>query len=182
VIRFLALCGLWLCLASTAAAQPAYIDHRSYPVDFAVVQPGDPVADRPGYVWRHDGVGWYHELATVGEPGLPPKPPTIPASCVPFNAYGADLEYILRCIPRPAQPINPFTQEPFAYEVRGIYRLFMSSEFRAIVLSITPDLDNRRIILFRVLKSGGSPRVGELIPVYEDAPVNWVPLAPGEMP
>jgi hypothetical protein len=44
--------------------------------------------------------------------------------------------------------MNPFTNHPFAYEVRGIYRLFTSSEFRAIVLSITPDLDNRRIICF----------------------------------
>jgi hypothetical protein len=92
MIYFLKAFTLVILLASAASAQSAgYVDHRTYPADLSIVQPGDPVADRPGFVWRHDGVGWYHQLATVSDPGpmpVPPMPPTVPADCVPFNAYG----------------------------------------------------------------------------------------------
>jgi hypothetical protein len=63
------------------SAPPTRIDHRTYtgPDDLNRTSPGAPVSDRPGFVWGHDGQGWFQTpagTATTGTGSVPNPRPT----------------------------------------------------------------------------------------------------------
>lgn len=156
---------LLLC-ASLTSAQPAYIDHRTYPADFALITPGDPVEDRPGYTWAHDGAGWLHQPADTAPRQHCPKV---------IESYYV----LLTCAERPPKPVNPWTKGTFSFEVGTLYGFVYPGSDRLLVISVALDIDSlRRIVTGRRLKSG-LPFGGPVV-FYEDESGGWVPLRPGE--
>jgi hypothetical protein len=183
-MRLVLLVVALLVSSSSPALAQFSIDHATYQPPsgesaaafFARVRPGDPVVELPGYVWTHDGAGW--SQVPAGAPS--PATPTPAGPCANFNAYAASPEDILRCAPRPSRPINVMTGEPFAFEVGEVYRLPYGN-YRLLVLGIVPDIGTpRRVVTGRILRAGGSLRVGTLLAFYEDASGAWVPLMAGE--
>jgi hypothetical protein len=156
---------LLLC-ASLASAQPAYIDHHTYPADFAAINPGDPVEDRPGYTWAHDGTGWLHQPAT-------PRPAT------PCPKVIDSYLVLLTCAERPPKPVDPWTKGTFSFEVGTLYGWTYPTSDRLLVISVALDIGSlRRIVTGRRLKAG-MPFGGPVV-FYEDDSGGWAPLPPGE--
>jgi hypothetical protein len=162
-----------LVTASASAQTRPYIDHRTYPADFPTLQPGDPVAGRPGTIWRHDGLGWYWELAAGNLP--------TDAACpdrTTWNPYTAPDAEILACFPRPLLPFEAADGTRYGYVVGEVYGpvLYPTGE-RIIVLSVVPDVNStRRIVSFKWLRG---PQTGELGIFYEDQK-RFVPVRAGE--
>lgn len=75
-----------------AAQQPAQttrIDHRTYQgVNFDTLQPGAPVADKPGWTWQHDGQGWIQTTGQGGSAGPAPAAPQLDAFGQPTQFPG----------------------------------------------------------------------------------------------
>jgi hypothetical protein len=161
-----------------------YVDHATYQPPsgesaaafFARIRPGDPVVELHSYVWAHDGVRWSQVPASEPSPDTPaPDGP-----CARFNAYTATPEEILACAPRPMKPISPWTDQPFAFEVGGVYRLPFGN-YRLLVLGVVPDVGSpRRVITGRVLRSEGTLAIGALLAFFEDASGGWCPLMEDE--
>lgn len=154
-----------------AVAQRHYIDHRTYPADFAAIDVGDSVADRPGYVWRHDGRGWYHELVLPSGP-----PPEVPASTCPKIIVSYYI--LLTCATRPPLPVDPWTGGTFSFAVGQLYGwTYPQEQHRLLVISVALDVDSlRRIVTGRRLRDGQT--VGDPIAFFEDEAGGWVPLPP----
>ena len=128
--------------ASTAFAQPAYVDHRTYPADFASISPGAAVADRPGYVWRHDGKGWYFELANTSPIPTVPTPDPDCADVDPYRDTALAVECALRHTPpRPPLPV---------YIVGQQYTNAYPST-RMLVLAVSRTLEGVEVITFQWL-------------------------------
>jgi hypothetical protein len=160
-------------LASSASAQIQYIDHRTYPADFAALDPGDVVADRPGYVWRHDGRGWYHELAGTPMPGLPPAPPpptpqprdcrTVDPYAEPLLAWVCAIEETYRRGDMPtsfvrmngivAEPVLPIVGREYLHHYPDLGRIAV------LALGLTSSTPQRLVVTYEYL---AGERLGEI--------------------
>lgn len=134
----------FVALASFATAQPSYVDHRTYPADFATITPGDPVAEHPGLVWRHDGKGWYWETAGTPTPDARSLPPlqNLPPECIPWPNPYTEPDRIIAC--REAQK-RVIVIKPSTFRVRAIYKDPYDTQ-RMAVLNISRSLEDVEVV------------------------------------
>lgn len=167
--------------ASSAFAQRAYIDHRTYPADFAALEPGDPDPLRPGYVFRHDGRGWYWEQQGTPLPGMPPPPPSPPPTGTdPCDEYispyvqGGNPELLARCVderfrklPKPSLTV---------YEVGKSYAHAYPDQ-RMVVLSVALTVEGAQAVLAQWLTTDNAHQAGDVFGFRsDDGRQTWTPM------
>lgn len=155
---------------SGPVAYAQYVDHRTYrppsgedPVDFGRrLTPGTPVAEKPGYVWRHDGRGWYWDLApTTQTPGPWPQPPAGDDDCDrhvnPYVEPDLAAECMRRRLAEEAPPALP------VYVVGRQYLDGGYPSLRMVVIAVTRSLDGVDVVTFQwLVDTGNGRKVGDV--------------------
>jgi hypothetical protein len=122
------------------------------------------------------GLGCTADTPTPPAATTKPKPPTPPCPPEPLNLYQR-----LVCAPPRNTPENPWTKQPFSYEVGGRYRLVYPNSQRLIVVAIDLEPETlRRIVTGRLFPGDGLGGEGPVV-FYEDNALTWVPLEPGQL-
>jgi hypothetical protein len=114
----------------------------------------------------------------AGTPTVPTlsKPPTPPCPPEPLNLYQR-----LVCTPPRAQPVSPWTGQPFAYDVGGRYRLVYPNNQRLIVVAIDLEPESlRRIVTGRLFPGDGIAGEGPIVFYEDNGAASWVPLEVGQ--
>lgn len=151
--KWLAACGMVLLASSTVFAQRVYIDRDYQPPNgeareafFARAYPGMPVADRPGFIWGHDG-RWYFELASTPTPTPPSDPnppvPSMPPECIPWPNPYTEAARVLACKAKFGPPAPSVSL--VIYQV-GVHYKTPYDDARMVVLSVTRGVDETTVI------------------------------------
>lgn len=144
--------------ASAVSAQRTYINHGTYPADFASISPGEPVADRPGYVWRHDGKGWYWEL--IGTPTPSPTPST-PTECSPWPSPYTERDRFLACMATRHEPPTDDDSAPVTTYHVGMRYWMGYPSLKMIVLAVALGVDGTPHVLAQWLTDGAQHKAGD---------------------
>jgi hypothetical protein len=139
----------------------------------------------PGAVQVNGGwVPCNHDLAInaglgcTEAPAPAPEPTTPPGCPEPFNPYGMPDEVLARCLPKPTLT-NPWTKQPFAFQIGEVYRDAYGKE-RVMVIGVATDIGSlRRVITVRFIRTHDGTPPGVVTAAYEDR-ARWMPLMPDE--
>jgi hypothetical protein len=152
-------------VAQTPPPGAIRIDHRTYPGpdNLDRVSPGDPVSDRPGWTWAHDGYGWLQLPPATFVPSL--------AACTALNPYAYPAEANACATWRRATygPAHPYT-----YQIAATYSDPYNRE-RMIVLALGTSVEGVPVVLAQYL-SGGRYAPGAMWAFLVTEGVPWRPI------
>lgn len=131
-------------VASPVAAQVIRVDHRgpAYPAGFFdTLQPGTPVATRPGLVWQHDGMGW------LQAPAVDAAPPQNAPACDPRPDPYAEPDRAAACSAWDVANRPPTPPSIPEYVVDAVYRdRTQMTTFRIAVLAVSRALEGVPVV------------------------------------